>query len=640
MTQIIEDLDDTNAMAKAALPILKQWGLGNSRPLLKSAMNVARLRGKLTGEVVAALGLASQERIEELLAAKPARVKTLEYLRESGIRGINNHADEILSIQLGLCYVHDRFPELVVHPTVTKSDNAFFKRHQNELNKRGFLPMSCNGELVLIFSSFERAVQHQGMGKKECLDSTLITELAGWVKEPPERARFRQIVMRSSVYHAYLEELASGSADSGFDESKQVISHTEAAESTVMSKLVHIITEAIKLNVNDVSITPDYLTGGGVVEYRISQEMKPSAISLSRDEREQIVSTLVSRSRANTDAGRVRRPLDGNLSFTSPSGDAFIRLSFIPLEESRMPAVSVSLRILPKTTKPIILSELGIEPDVEEELKYLIQLRDGLFLVAGPTGSGKSTTIGGMLCEHNAIFGSTRKRLSVEQPVERILPGVKHIDVEQHSYGETKADKFALALRALLRHDPDVIFVGEVRDQASCMVTIDAANTGHQVYTTTHANDTVMAYRRLASFLPPERQYDLVNVLNGILAQRLVKLVCQHCSTVQDVTEEDRLRLERYSKQKGVCIKDKQFTTKRVVNRNEDNECQHCDGGISGMRGVHGLLMMTPEVRSLLLSSNEGDWMKAQEVGSKVTLFDSAYRVFEKGLIDLDELLL
>lgn len=632
------------AEVELAGPVLSAWGLGRTPQLLRSAIRVSQCKGLQVGEVVDYLGLAEKQTIERLVDSKPAGAKTLEWLRDNGIRGIATQLDEILCIQNGVCYVDEPFPELTVHPRVVQNDNAFFKRHQNELNQRGFLPMVCNGELVLLFGNFDKTVQLRGLGKKECLDSPLINEVAAWINQSPERPSFKIIVARSGVYSGYIDSLIRGTADVGVDESSQVIYENEAGDSPVMGKLISIITEAIKLNVNDVAISPDYTTGGASIEHRISQEMVPTTFSLTRDEREQVVNTLLARSRANTSASRVTRPLDGNLSFISRSGNAFIRLSFIPLEESRMAATSVSMRILPKTTKPIILGELGIVPELEEELRYFMQLRDGLFVVAGPTGSGKSTTIGGMLCEHFNLYGDKRKRLSVEQPVERVLPGVKHIDVEQHRYMQVDngpaPDKFAMALRALLRHDPDVIFVGEVRDKASCMVTIDAANTGHLVMTTTHANDTVLAYRRLASFLDKERQYDLVNVLSGILAQRLLQVVCPACSTVERVTEDDLMKLKKYSAHKGVSLEGKTFDTKRVANRNPKNRCQHCTGGIAGMRGVHGLLIMTPEVRSLLLSHDENDWLKAQAVGSKITLFDSAYKVYQEGLIELESMLI
>lgn len=629
-----------------ASPILTEWGLGESPALVRAGMRVAQFRNKRFGEIVIMLGMATEAEVERLIASKPSNVRTYEWFRDQGMRSVAPRLDEILCAQDGICYIDERFNELVPHPVLTENDGVFFKRHQAEMNQRGVMPMLCNGVLLLMFANADRAIQFIGLGRKELRDSPLVASLAQIVKAQPETARFSVAVGANSVYNFHLEAVVHGSSESMSDESMQVITESEAADSPVMAKLVRIIGEAIRDGVNDVAISPDYQTGGAIVEFRINQEMYPAGISLTRDEREQIVNTLLARSRANMSASRVTRPVDGNLSFlSSRSGDAFIRLSFIPLEESRMAALSVSMRILPKTTNPIILAKLGITPSIEEQLRYFLRLRDGLFVVAGPTGSGKSTTIGGMLCEHYGLFGDKRKRLSVEQPVERILPGVKHIDVEQHRYPQTDSsgnalapvDKFGGALRAILRHDPDVIFVGEVRDKASCMVTIDAANTGHLVMTTTHANDTVLAYRRLASFLDIERQFDLVNVMTGILAQRLLPLVCQKCSKVEPVTQEDLAELQRYSANKGANLDGLEFETKRVASK---SGCKHCKGGMVGMRGVHGLLIMTPQVRSLLLSPNEADWMEAQRVGSKITLFQSAYSLYEEGLIELGSLLI
>lgn len=626
------------------LNLTRSWGFGQviNESLLEHASLVTRFRNAKVGEIIAGVGLETADRIEQLMRSKPVKVKTLEYLAGSGVKGLGSSIDRVMAIQNGVAYVSRSFRELGLHPEFLKKERR--SAMQSDLTRWGMLPMVCDGSLLLMFDDFAKMVQFGAQGKSERMTSELFCALAEASGKRPENAQFNLIVARNSVLLEYQQKMSdSASGSGGNEETLQTIYQSEADSDPAIAQVVRILNESLQQEINDVAIVPERKTGSGRVFFRKYQKLINSNIVLNPAERDALTRILTARSRANPSGGRLRHPVDGNANFEGKLGQAFLRLSFIPLEESQFPSTSVSIRVLPRTSKHIEMTDLNIDFGLQEELRYFTRRKYGLFVVCGPTGSGKSTTIAGMLCEHEKMFGETLKRVSVEQPCERILPGVLHIDVSQHRYNENErgsdTDNFGMALRAILRHDPDVVFVGEVRDKESCMVSVDASNTGHLVFTTTHANDPVLGYRRLASFLDKDRRFDLVNVLEGILAQRLVTTVCSHCSDEMVLDDDAVQSLERYAKNKGIDLTQYSLPdTYRMANK---KGCTHCVEGNSGMIPVHGLLTMNPRVRELLLSNDEKDWMQAQAASdSKYTLFNSAFKLFGQGIIDLESVML
>ena len=210
-----------------------------------------------------------------------------------------------------------------------------------------------------------------------------------------------------------------------------------------------------------------------------------------------------------------RVPQDGRIKFSVGGRQIDVRVSVIPM----LFGEGVVMRLLDKTSVLFSLQELGMDADTYALFEGLIQRPHGIILVTGPTGSGKTTTLYAAL---NAIVGPKIKVLTVEEPVEYHLKGVNQIPVDHH-VGMT----FERGLRAILRHDPDVVMIGEIRDLETARAGIQASLTGHLVFSTLHTNDAASAPMRLLDM--GVEPFLVSSTLIGVMAQRLVRRICKHC---------------------------------------------------------------------------------------------------------------
>ena len=227
---------------------------------------------------------------------------------------------------------------------------------------------------------------------------------------------------------------------------------------------------------------------------------------------------------AELDIAERRRPQDGRIRVRLETRELDLRVSTIPT----MHGESVVLRLLDHGGRPVTLPDLGMSPGVLGAMTRLAARPHGLVLVTGPTGSGKTTTLYAALQQRSA---PTEKIITVEDPIEYQLPGVTQMPVHRQS-GVT----FGAALRAILRQDPDVVMIGEMRDEETAAIAVQAAMTGHLVLTTLHTNDAISAIPRLLDLGVPD--YLVAATLEGVLAQRLVRRVCDACRTWDAVPRE------------------------------------------------------------------------------------------------------
>jgi general secretion pathway protein E len=288
---------------------------------------------------------------------------------------------------------------------------------------------------------------------------------------------------------------------------------------------------------------------------------------------------------ADLDIAEKRLPQDGRIKIKIAGKDIDIRLSTVPTSNGER----LVMRILDKTSTIIELPKLGFNGVILEKIIDLINKKHGIFLVTGPTGSGKSTSLYACLSEIKSI---ERNIITVEDPVEYRLPGIGQIQVN-HKINLT----FASGLRAILRQDPDVIMVGEIRDQETAEIAIDAALTGHLVLSTLHTNDSAGAVTRLVDMgIEP---FLVSSSVLGVIGQRLVRKLCSSC-------KEKYIPTEKELKELGI--------TKDLLNKYPIYKavgCPKCSNmGYSGRTVISELMVVSDNIRSLILEGKDATTIK------------------------------
>ena len=287
-----------------------------------------------------------------------------------------------------------------------------------------------------------------------------------------------------------------------------------AQEASVIKLVNEIILEAINERASDIHIEPFERTLS--IRYRIDGVLQEAAVPPQIN---RFKSAIISRVKilSNMNIAERRLPQDGRIKFSVGSRQVDVRVSVIPMIFGE----GVVMRILDKTNVLYSLTELGLDEETFEQFETLIEKPHGIFLVTGPTGSGKTTTLYAAL---NAIVGPEKKVITTEDPVEYNLEGVNQIPVD-HKVGMS----FAMGLRAILRHDPDVVMIGEIRDLETAQAATQASLTGHLVLSTLHTNDAASAATRLIDM--GVEPFLVSSTLSGVMAQRLVRVICPTCKT-------------------------------------------------------------------------------------------------------------
>jgi general secretion pathway protein E/type IV pilus assembly protein PilB len=255
-----------------------------------------------------------------------------------------------------------------------------------------------------------------------------------------------------------------------------------------------------------------------------------------------------------------------------------LRVSTIPTNHGE----SIVMRILDKTSLQLGLTELGYLTDDQATMERIMAFADGIFLVTGPTGSGKSTTLYACL---NMINKPDRKIITVEDPVEYQLAGINQVPVNAE-VGMT----FPAALRAMLRQAPNIIMVGEIRDLETAAIAINASLTGHLVFSTLHTNDAPSAITRIIDI--GVKKFLVASSVRAIMAQRLVRRICKECTDVYEPTEKELESLNITSEQMG------------EANFRKGRGCDRCRGtGYKGRMGIFEIFVLDDEIRRMV---NEG----------------------------------
>ena len=280
------------------------------------------------------------------------------------------------------------------------------------------------------------------------------------------------------------------------------------------------------------------------------------------------------------------------------------------------------MRLLDKTATVLDLEQLGIVGRTQTQVLRLINKPNGIILVTGPTGSGKTTTLYSCLSRINV---PGKNILTVEDPIEYQLQGIGQMQVNP-KIGFT----FASGLRAILRQDPDIVMVGEIRDSETAEIAIQASLTGHLVLSTLHTNDSAGAVTRLLDM--GVEPFLVSSSLLAVMAQRLVRKLCPHCREPYEISDEE---LREF----GL---DKDKLASRTVYRPGTGSCEHCQGThYAGRTGIHELLLLNDEVRSLILQRMDSNSIKnaALKQGFETLRMDGARKVFA-GITSVEEVML
>lgn len=385
----------------------------------------------------------------------------------------------------------------------------------------------------------------------------------------------------------------------------------EGEDAPIIRMVYQILQEAYQAKASDIHIEP--MENEMRIRYRID-----GALHKTQEHPLDLLGNVVSRIKIMSGTMSVaekRIPQDGRIQATFGAGELDLRVSSIPTSKGE----SIVMRILDKSSLSLGLDKLGFFTDDQDTINDLISLPDGIILVTGPTGSGKTTTL--YSCLH-AINKPDRKIITVEDPVEYLLSGINQVQVKE-SIGMT----FAAALRAILRQAPNIIMIGEIRDLETASIAINASLTGHLVFSTLHTNDAPSAVARLSDI--GVKKFLIASAVRSMMAQRLVRSICADCQTTGELSEKEMRALNLTPDQlAGATI-------------NRGTGCNSCRGtGFRGRIGLFEIFNIDEEVRLLINKDQSTPELRkrARELGMR-TLREDGIRKVLAGLTTASEVM-
>lgn len=367
-------------------------------------------------------------------------------------------------------------------------------------------------------------------------------------------------------------------------------------------KLVNmVLTQAVRAGASDVHIEPfrDSLR----VRFRLD-----GVLYNKHTFKKRFSAAIVSRIKimAKLNIAEKRLPQDGRIALTLGGREVDLRVSTLPTSHGER----VVMRLLEKSSRVLSMSELGLGADDLETMKRVTRISHGIILVTGPTGSGKTTSLYAALSDINS---PDKNIMTIEDPVEYQLEGVGQIQVNQKT-GLT----FAEGLRSIVRQDPDVILIGEIRDKETADIAIQSALTGHLVFSTLHTNDAASAVTRLIDM--GVEPFLLSSVLRAVVAQRLVRILCPHCK--QSFTATPDMLAEC-----GAMAPQMEHSTLYRA-----GGCPHCmDTGYKGRQAVYEIMQVTDSIKSLILKDTDSNRINREAVadGMKTLKDDGCIKVLD-----------
>lgn len=553
---------------------------------------------KRLGDILVQAGKINQSDLMSALKKQALSGRRLgEILVDEGLVSENDILS-VLELQLGIKKVN--------LDSIDIDENAIRSVSESIARKHNILPIKIEGNDIYIAMS-------DPFNLMAVEDVKVVTGLN--VKKVLEKRDSISKAIKNFYTKQYAEKVAQDLVQKEKEntkkkqEEKQVSELEKATANAPVVKLVDtIIQNSIRMGASDVHVEP--FENEVRVRARVDGSLQ-NMLSIPKESQ----NTLITRIKilANLNIAEKRIPQDGRILTNIDGKSVDLRVSILPTVNGE----KVVIRILSKDSSLMNKESLGMRKDDMKKLEQILQNPFGIILVTGPTGSGKSTTLYAVLNELNTI---DKNIITVEDPVEFMVDGINQVNVNSKA-GLT----FASGLRSILRQDPDIIMVGEIRDGETAEIAIRAAITGHVVLSTLHTNDAPSSVARLVDMgIEP---YLISTSVTGIIAQRLVRKVCTKCAKKYYASEYEKRILGRDSDEKIILTK--------------GEGCPHCNGtGYKGRIGIYEILPIERNVRDAITAGKNSDVLKdiAIRDGMKTLRMACMEHVYE-GITTVDELL-
>lgn len=560
---------------------------------------MATALGMLLGEILVERGKLDRTNLERALRLQEAEpVERIGGILVRAGMAAERDVMEALSAQIGVALV-----DVAVYPELPVMEDRVSNRFIRE--GRALPLREQDGQLTLaMVEPTDDYVRHAFALATGCDVVPMLAVPSEW-----EAAFERLYGSGKSSMDQIVDEVQTRDEDPIGEDLQQL--KELASEAPIVRLVSLIISHALQARASDIHIEP--FENRLIVRYRVDGvmhevESPPRRFSAAVISRIKIMASL--------DIAERRLPQDGRIKLRLHGKEIDLRVSTVPT----MHGESVVMRILDKSSTSLDFTTLGFDPAVLERFQSVLAQPHGIVLVTGPTGSGKTTTLYTALDQLN---NPDLKILTVEDPVEYQMEGINQIQVKPQ-IGLT----FANALRSIVRQDPDVIMIGEIRDLETAQIAVQSALTGHLVLSTLHTNDAASTVNRLLDMGVDD--YLLTSTVNGILAQRLVRTLCTQCREPHVALPEvvDGMQLRR-------------FTQAPEITLYRPMGCTECGGtGYSGRVSIVELLTMTDTVRALVMRHVTAGEVRKQAIAEGMqTMFENGLAKAVAGVTTIEEVL-
>lgn len=572
-----------------------------------------------TGELLVNEGILTSEQVAEALNTQPKRVQFYEHLLNvypdnSNLAAKRNY---ILAIQKGLLYIES-------------ARQFFIDPHPDMQHKEVFRFCDENSCVLMLIEGTKPLLLFGEVNK--ALDD--IRTLHGTTRSlHPICNRFDDIKIAISEPSVITTLLAGAKGNGEGLEAQNSIREGELLADANRKKLAAIFDYAIRMKSTDIHIEPFYHEEMVRTRLRTNTLLQdcPPHMWLKREEYQSIKRLLLDKSNAAHSGEEIVEPRDGSFMYLKQKMNIQVRGAFMPLGHEttvtdNLVAMRLRLQVGNEKPMPIMIDKMGLSRSAVTAMRSAMRLKKGMIIMVGPTNSGKSTSCLGMVQVNVEAYGDSLSRLSIEDPVERKVPGIQQVQISHAMRKDPQ--RFEKYLSSLVRMDPDFLFVGEIRDGVTAILGVDAATTGHLVLATLHADTTTLGLKRIVNMITdPDKRFLAIQAIEHVFSQRILPKVCPHCCVEHTPTPE-QIRLFKALCQDGG---DENLTLPNVVADLNPDGCDQCQGsGVMGVVPVNEHLHIGPHERDLLLSGDPNAFTKLNSSRTMTLTQEIVERLREK----------